>query len=103
VRVAGTLQSRLRTSDSLARLGGDEFAIILANVSLEQAHRLAATLRELISHASIASDGARLHVTASIGVAGLDADVSSEQDAFVHADQAMYRAKKQPLGAPERG
>jgi diguanylate cyclase (GGDEF)-like protein/PAS domain S-box-containing protein len=93
VTIAAALQRRLRATDSLFRLGGDEFAVILTNVSLEQAERIESKLAETISLAGISVNGTNVCVTGSIGVAALDSTSQRKQDAYVEADEAMYRAK----------
>jgi diguanylate cyclase (GGDEF)-like protein len=75
------------------RLGGDEFAVILTDVSLAQADRIAASIRQTISRARITVNGVELSVNASFGIAGLDRNAVSDQQAFVQADEAMYRDK----------
>ncbi len=47
-QITGVLQSRVRAGDTLARLGGDEFGILLQNCSLDQALRIAESLRQAI-------------------------------------------------------
>lgn len=93
--IAETLSTRLRATDAIARLGGDEFAILLTHVTPEEAHRLAATLGELVSACGISVNGAQIGVNASIGINPLDAETTSLDDAIVDADTAMYRAKSQ--------
>ncbi|NNM62010.1 MAG: PAS domain S-box protein, partial [Steroidobacteraceae bacterium] len=45
-QITGLLQSRVRGGDTLARLGGDEFGILLQDCTLDQAVRIAETLRQ---------------------------------------------------------
>jgi diguanylate cyclase (GGDEF)-like protein len=47
-QITGVLQSRIRGGDTLARLGGDEFGILLQSCSLDQALRIAESLRQAI-------------------------------------------------------
>jgi diguanylate cyclase (GGDEF)-like protein/PAS domain S-box-containing protein len=93
VAVADAVAKRSRLTDSVFRLGGDEFAVILTDVSLAQADRIAASIRQTISRARITVNGVELSVNASFGIAGLDRNAVSDQQAFVQADEAMYRDK----------
>jgi diguanylate cyclase (GGDEF)-like protein/PAS domain S-box-containing protein len=93
VRVADAVRKRSRLTDSVFRLGGDEFAVMLTDVSLAQADRIAASIRQTISRASIIVNGVELSVNASIGIAGLDRNAVTDQQAYVQADEAMYRDK----------
>ncbi len=92
--VARTLAGRLRGSDAIARLGGDEFACLLrgaeAEVADAVAEELIATLREL----RVELGEKTLQVTASAGIAALDAEQATTADAVLAAaDMAMYEAK----------
>ena len=67
-QITGVLQSRVRSGDTLARLGGDEFGILLQNCPLDQALRVAETLRQAIrDYRFIWQDGV-LAVGVSIGI-----------------------------------
>lgn len=76
-----------------ARLGGDEFALLLPGVIPEEAFSLAEAVRALIGAHRFAAQGT---VTISIGIASLEAarDLPLETLAG-HADEALYRAKRQ--------
>src|SRR5688500_3407069 len=92
--VARTLAGRLRGSDAIARLGGDEFACLLrgadGDVADAVAGELIATLREL----RVELGEKTLQVTASAGIAGIDADEATTAEAVLAAaDMAMYEAK----------
>jgi diguanylate cyclase (GGDEF)-like protein/PAS domain S-box-containing protein len=93
VGVADAVRTRLRVTDSVCRMGGDEFAVMLTNVSLAQADRIAGSIRRTIEGTRITVDGVVLAVTASVGIAALDGDAVTEQQAYVQADEAMYRDK----------
>ena len=76
-----------------ARLGGDEFALLLPGVTPEEAHTLAEAVRALIAAHRFATEG---KVSVSVGIASLEAarDLPLETLAC-HADEALYRAKRQ--------
>jgi diguanylate cyclase (GGDEF)-like protein len=93
--VARRLQGRLRGSDAIARLGGDEFTCLLRGAGGAEADAVAAelvaTLRE--QPFRVGEEGVR--VTASAGIAGIEADGTATADAVLAAaDMAMYEAKR---------
>jgi diguanylate cyclase (GGDEF)-like protein/PAS domain S-box-containing protein len=110
-QITGVLQSRVRTGDTLARLGGDEFGILLANCTLDQAMRVAETLRQAIrDYRFIWQDGV-LAVGASIGIVEITGDTPTVASVMSAADVACYAAKDQgrnrvqlykPDNVPER-
>ena len=85
--VASTLRRRMRTTDTLARLGGDEFAVLLARVDAGQARSVALDLLGAVRECLPGTP-----VTASIGIAAFDDEVSAE-DLLSRADLAMYEVK----------
>jgi diguanylate cyclase len=96
VRVAERLRGAVRPADTLARLGGDEFAVLLEQGDADEAaddvaERIAAALV-----APFAVEGAVVPVSASIGLAVVDADepTPSASELLVRADTAMYTAKR---------
>ncbi len=95
-QVARALSARLRKSDVLARLGGDEFAVILPTADREIARRVAGELLDCIrGDGATGSDGERIAMTASIGVACFeDGDDDAPDQVMVDADRAMYEAKQ---------
>jgi diguanylate cyclase (GGDEF)-like protein len=92
--VAQTLQANVRRSDVLGRIGGEEFSVFLPNTQLQGAKLLAETLRVAIESIHIETNGVRLKVTASIGVAVKRFEEETIQAIQQHADQAMYEAKR---------
>ena len=84
----------LRQSDWVCRYGGEEFAFVFPETPLSEAHRLAERLRERAAESWIAlSDGTRLQMTLSLGLA--DASAGSLEAALQRADAALYEAKTQ--------
>ncbi len=78
-----------------ARLGGDEFAVLLPDVAtLEQALEAGAELARRLC-APLDIKGFPLSTSASIGAVLLDRSITSSEEALRHADEAMYRAKRQ--------
>lgn len=93
---ARRLVSHLRGSDTIARLGGDEFAILLHDVSLEDAIRVADTVVNTSEQPFEINDQV-LHISSSIGIASYPKDSKDGEDLMRKADLAMYHAKKQNL------
>ena len=85
----------LRDGDTLARIGGDEFVAIL--VDLEQAQDAEPILARLLQATSekIMVGNAELQVSASIGVTFYPQDGADADQLMRHADQAMYKAKRE--------
>jgi two-component system, cell cycle response regulator len=95
VTLAQVVQKTLRAEDVLARYGGEEFAIICRGVSREQAYVLAERIRALVEATGFESNGARLPVTVSLGVAGMpEFAAESSVQLVAAADEALYAAKR---------
>ncbi len=93
-QIGALLKSKIRWRDSLARLGGDEFGVLLESCSLEEALRIAETLREAIAGYRFAWDDRTFRFGASVGVVPIlphNEDVASILSA---ADSACQAAKE---------
>jgi len=91
--IVRTLSAQLKTQDILARLGGEEFVVILPKSDLENASLFAEKLRLSLCETPFVTNGERLRITASFGVATLDNAPSFEQ-IVNNADKALYAAKE---------
>ena len=91
--VSAIAHSELRGPfDRLGRWGGEEFIVLLNDISTTQALAVAQRLRSRIQSERIEINGANVGVTASFGIAFVNAD--SCFDAVVSmADEALYEAK----------
>ena len=92
---ARLIKGALRADDLLARLGNDKFAILLgphderSDQDIDEvAARVLAAIRSLVSPA-----GRRIHLTASIGIAGYPRDGDQASDLLSHALHATEQAK----------
>jgi diguanylate cyclase (GGDEF)-like protein len=95
--VAKTLSfSARRGGDLVARIGGEEFAVLLPNLDLQGAGRVAETLREQIEQLAVEHcDSPMKVVTVSVGVAAARPVKGSNFNALIDwADAALYRAKR---------
>jgi diguanylate cyclase (GGDEF)-like protein len=90
--IADTLQ---RHSDVAARFGGEEFAVILPDMQLEAALRVAESIRKAVVTMNLPHSGNPEGVqTISIGVAaGTPGENASVVSLLIASDHALYRAK----------
>lgn len=88
-----------RASDLCARLGGDEFVMILNGAGGTEDINMVA--RRILAHINepIVFQGATILPGASAGIAVYPIDADNARDLLVHADLALYSAKKQGGGA----
>jgi diguanylate cyclase (GGDEF)-like protein len=92
--VGKLLKSSVREIDTVIRYGGDEYTILLVETGLETAAGVAERIRRSIErHRFLASDGMKIHITASLGYACYPEDTKSKMQLIELADQAMYRGK----------
>jgi diguanylate cyclase (GGDEF)-like protein len=91
--ITSLLQTRVRASDTIARLGGDEFGLLLERCSLEQAERVADSIRQAIHGYRFLWGANSLSVGASIGVVRIGRDTVSAAAVLSAADIACYAAK----------
>ncbi len=91
--VSRLLRSLARLSDIVTRWGGEEFVVALPQTGAAGARIVAERLRRTLADTRhVLPDGVELIVTASIGVASMDAPWNIET--LIHeADTAMYAAK----------
>lgn len=93
VDAARLLQQSRRSDDVVARWGGEEFVLFLPETALDAACQLAERLRGNMENRLVDIGTARLHYTASFGVA----ELGSEPDLatlIATADEALYAAKQ---------
>jgi diguanylate cyclase (GGDEF)-like protein len=92
--VAEKLKENIRTSDLLVRYGGDEFIVLIENVGMERALKIAEKIRSEIYEAK-PLDNVRcpdLKVSISIGVA---IGATNWMALLEKADRALFQAKEQ--------
>jgi diguanylate cyclase (GGDEF)-like protein len=94
VVTAQRMRDSCRASDMCARLGGDEFVMILNGAGgTEDINMLARRILEQINE-PIVFQGTTILPGASAGIAVYPIDADNAEDLLVHADLALYSAKK---------
>lgn len=93
-KVGDILNSTFRSTDLAARYGGEEFVILLPHTTEKDAWALAERVREAIQSCRFSFEGKEFVVTASIGVANVEAgSLTKDDDLILKADKALYEAK----------
>jgi len=97
--VAARLLACRRPQDLVARLGGDEFAVLLLDDGQGplEVDALAQRLIDVLED-PVELGGRALRASASVGVARIRSHDVSADDLLVHADIALYAAKKAGRG-----
>jgi diguanylate cyclase (GGDEF)-like protein/PAS domain S-box-containing protein len=83
----------LRSGDIVARLGGDEFGILLENCEIERATMLADKIRQEIKEFRFVWEDKVFAIGVSIGVVGIDENITDISKIMSSADVACYAAK----------
>ncbi|MBL8581066.1 MAG: EAL domain-containing protein [Rhizobiaceae bacterium] len=99
VATAQRMRDACRASDLCVRLGGDEFVIILNGVGTTEdinmvVRRILGRINEPVVYQTTV-----IHPGASAGIAVYPVDAENAADLMVHADLALYSAKKYGGGA----
>lgn len=99
IQIADSLRKSVRSSDSISRLAGDEFTIVLPDMHREQLPDFLAKLSGLLNgQLLIPTEGRTIEYNVSVGAALIPEHGATEQELIVHADMAMYQAKKKGGG-----
>lgn len=93
ISVCRLWENSLRSMDSLGRLGGEEFAVLMPDSSLAAAGVVAERLRAAIAAKAFVCEGREIPCTVSGGIAMVNPEDESIDDALREADKALYRAK----------
>ena len=93
-RFAAHLSSELRQGDLVGRVGGEEFALLLVDTDIDGGRQVAHRLCHSFALAGLETQGARVQLTASFGVAALDDADGDVQDLLDRADRGLYMAKE---------
>ncbi len=103
--VARTMtQTISRVTDIVARYGGEEFVAILPDTSESNAIIVGEKLRKAIENLAFISDGKKIPLSISLGVAGRSLIQGDTSDRLIRAaDEAMYQAKRSGRNRVELG
>jgi two-component system cell cycle response regulator len=93
--LAARIGSNIRAMDMACRYGGEEFVVIMPETEGAEALRVAERLRHSAEAMpfKIGNLPGELHLTVSIGIAGLESPADTAEALLERADQALYRAK----------
>jgi diguanylate cyclase (GGDEF)-like protein len=92
--LARLLNQHLRKGDHAARYGGEEFVVILPGADEDRATQAAERLREALEKHRFVHEGARIALSASLGVAVWPADGKDPDALLAAADRGLYAAKQ---------
>ena len=93
-QVGVLLKSKVRWRDTVARLGGDEFGVLFEACSLEEALRMAETIREAVREYRFVWEERTFRLGVSIGVVPITADNDDVAGILSAADAACAAAKE---------
>jgi diguanylate cyclase (GGDEF)-like protein/PAS domain S-box-containing protein len=94
-QVGALLKSKVRWRDTLSRLGGDEFGVLLESCSLDEAMRMAETLREAVRNFRFTWEERVFRLGASVGVVPITMENEDVASVISAADSACQAAKEQ--------
>ncbi len=95
VEVGRVLRSCVRDEDIVVRYGGDEYVVLLVGIDSGGGLKVAERVRRAIEdHRYLSREGARVRVTASIGLASFPEHAQGKAEIIDFADRAMYRGKR---------
>lgn len=95
IRIAGLLETRMRSDDVVCRIGGDEFAVLAKSVDRAGAIEIANGIIRAMHDFLFVEQGKVFNIYCSIGVAIIQDESYSADEIFAHADMACYTAKSQ--------
>ncbi|WP_456402637.1 putative bifunctional diguanylate cyclase/phosphodiesterase [Persephonella sp.] len=99
-KIGQIIRETIRRGDIVARHGGDEFAVILPLTDADKGFMIAKEIIENIDKFFlIASDGSKVKVSASIGMAVYPDHGKDAKDLFLFADNILHKVKMEDKGS----
>ncbi len=92
--VAQSIRAATRDVDIVARYGGEEFVIVLPNTDIEGTLRCAEHVWQGIGTTDLPVRNSHIRITASLGVATMNPDITDEEELLRNADDALMEAKR---------
>jgi two-component system, cell cycle response regulator len=93
-QVASAVRELVRPEQTFARVGGDEFVIVAPETGLDGARVLAHKVRDRLVSLDYRYGDALIPASCSVGVAELDAGMTTAADLYRAADSALLLAKR---------
>jgi diguanylate cyclase (GGDEF)-like protein/PAS domain S-box-containing protein len=93
-QISALLRTKLRARDTLARLGGDEFGVLLEHCNVNEAKRIADSLRELLQGFRFGWNDRSFTIGVSIGLVPITQAGETLAGVFSAADSSCYAAKE---------
>jgi diguanylate cyclase (GGDEF)-like protein/PAS domain S-box-containing protein len=93
VEISNMVSAHAREGDLFARFGGDEFTLLLYDIENDNLEKVAENFRRLFDDFIFYHEGKGFSVSCSIGVALIDENTRSSEQAMSHADLACNLAK----------
>ena len=91
--LAQLLQGMIRKEDTLGRLGGDEFGLLLEGCSITKAEQVCEQLISTINNYRLKWKTVEFDVGVSIGMVGINNNITDAAELLSRADLACYQAK----------
>lgn len=94
--IGSIIMTSFQKNHIAGRLGGEEFAVVLKNVSLEEAKKVAEKFRETVARRKVVYEEQEISFTVSIGVASIRGNtdnINDIEEILRMADDALYKAK----------
>jgi diguanylate cyclase (GGDEF)-like protein len=97
-QIAAFLRRRLRETDFICRYGGEEFAVIMLQTDLKEATLVCEDIRRGIEVERLflpveSFQPMQVHVTVSVGIAGMSDHIRDEEEFLKLSDSMLYAAK----------
>jgi diguanylate cyclase (GGDEF)-like protein len=100
IAAANVIKHSLRPGDIAARLSGDEYAVILPDTDIEEARRIAESIRKAVNEEKVSvpknpgsSSLEALHIRISVGIAIAPTHAKDRESLFEISDEALRKAK----------